>query len=223
MRPWRSNEPLPLLPPYKAAGVLPIRQNSETGAWEALLAFEECRATKRCRFFTHPKGCWDGEACEFLHITGPETPNEKPMYKLNFLGGKRDHGEWTSAVTAAREFHEETHKLVSYAEAQGFTSNIKPLRIYGSYDLYIREWTAATAFDNLVERYNAIPERTWLACAQVLEWIPLKALCDTVVDDPVVGFAITVNQQQRPISHLLWSFCVKRGNGALQSFLQWDT
>jgi 8-oxo-dGTP pyrophosphatase MutT (NUDIX family) len=196
------------LSPFKSAGVLPLRINTN-GVVEALLAWEESYGTRRCIFHNRPGGCYDGDQCEYLHLSGPLHANEKEMLRLNFLGGKREPFERVSTETAAREFSEETNEIVSPQEAAALVQqpHVSSVRLYGSYDLYMT-WFPEILGKNIVDVYARIPRNPPLACAFALVWVPLELLLN-IREDTSHGYHVTICKEARPISHLVWSFCVR--------------
>jgi len=61
-----------------------------------------------------------------------------------------------------------------------------------------------------------------LACAEALYWVPITALLN-VQENETLGFHIILDEEneqvKKPISHLLWSLCVKKAT-VLQDLLK---
>jgi 8-oxo-dGTP pyrophosphatase MutT (NUDIX family) len=203
--------------PYKAAGVLPFRLHERTV--QVLLAIEENWGTRRCKFHAPGRRCHEGAACPYLHIDALElAPDERKMLRLNFLGGKREHTDADAVMTAAREFSEETHALVSMDAAITFVHQPRAVvqRIPGAYDLVLG-WTRTPAGGvsgadigaDLPARYAVLPPAPPLACATELLWVPLSTLTGRIAQSPTLGYHVTVGDRKVPVSNLLWSFLVK--------------
>ena len=215
------------LPEHKAAGILPLRLNAQTHNVEALLAWEEVYGTRRCRYFDHPRGCRQGDACEYIHIRGDPTPNESEATRLNFLGGKRDSELETPQETAARELYEETHHFVTLEQAKAIVEDSRSvtMRLAGCYDLYIG-WLDSTAAERVVEEYRILGRNDPYACAEELLWVPLTILLN-VQENDLLGYFISFEDDHndddeirapRPVSHLLRSFCINK-KAKLEAFL----
>jgi hypothetical protein len=224
-----------IMPAFKAAGVLPIQRNQKTGKLQVLLPMENVEGSERCRYFENPKGCRNGDKCEYLHIKGEnKSPNETTMARFNLLGGRKHLGELYPADTAARKLFEETSELIPHEEAKLFVSavDVSMVRLYGCYDLYMG-WIDRDLTFEITERYNTKTDRDpVLAWADALHWVPLEALLN-VHENGILGFHISYlkekddedddpTRQQMPaffpISHLLWSLCVKN-KAALQRMI----
>lgn len=206
---------LATMQPYKAAGVLPWCNTAQGPS--VLMAFEENRGSWRCKFHAPPlRQCQDGADCAFLHIDAPETsPDERPMNRLNFLGGKREPGDADASVTAAREFHEETHGLVSLAAAHALTRAATMLRTRGHYHLFLGGLAAtgtASAPHDLPRHYAAKPRAPPLACALELVWVPVAEFVAPVGWDATLGYHLVVQGQKRPVTNLVWAFLEQHRN-----------
>lgn len=220
---------------YRAAGLLMLRvRQAEDGkaVVEVLMQIEDNGGSRRCKF--HCPGvsrCREGSACQFLHIDDPaESPDERPMSRLTFLGGKREPHETRAEETATREFCEEIHEMiprnvVASLVAPGSSHRVCAINAHGSFVLFVADSPPGLERFDLPALYASQPRNPPLACAFEILWVRFEELLRPAQWNARIGYHLNITRAGEkhlvpvPISNLVWSTLKYQGGDMMRAIV----